>query len=519
MATNRLVAAATLAACVALAIAAGPAIATASAASPPTPTTFLQVLSAEGGATWLASQLTSGGYIASATTPGTADLSATANTILALASAGVDQSGAQAALAYLETQLDTYVTVDGSDGPGQLALLILDAQVLGMDPHTLGGTDLVARVLATQQTSGTDAGLFGTEAQVSDYQAGVYNQGLALAALAAVGMTSGPQITAAESWLDAQQCPDGGWTSYISTSNPCDGDPASYEGPDTNSTALALEGLAAQGALSSTISSAALSFIAAAQDSDGGWGYEPNSSSTPGSTDPDSTALVIQAIVALGLSPSAAQFQQGTTNPVSALLSFQLSSGTGVGAFSYPGTPGPDTLATYQAVPAVAGVVFPFDATSTVASVSPTSATSGVPVTLSAAVSSPGAEPTGSVTFTTATTVLCTAAVAQGAGSCAAANAPVGSGDPIVATYIGGASFGLSFGTASLTVSPLPVTAVLGPPTNSGPAAVVGATSVSTGEFFAGSTPYLLSVGGVGFGLVGLGARNRRRMRAARPRA
>ena len=342
MATNRFVASAAVAACVALAIARDLQWRRPLTLRRPRPQRHYRCLSAEGGATWLATQLTSGGYIASATTPGTADLSATANAVLALASAGVDQSGGLAALSYLENQVATFVPADGSDGPGQLALLILDAHALGVDPHNFGGTDLVARLLGTQQTSGTDAGLFGTEAQVNDFSAGVYNQGLALAALAAVGTTSGAPVVSAESWLDAQQCPDGGWTSYITTTNPCNGDPASFEGPDTNSTALAVEGLAAQGALTSTISSAALSFIAGAQDSDGGWGYEPNASSAPGSTDPDSTALVIQGILALGLSPSAAQFQQGTSNPVSALLSFQVTSGTGVGAFSFPGTAGPE---------------------------------------------------------------------------------------------------------------------------------------------------------------------------------
>ena len=43
------------------------------------------------------------------------------------------------------------------------------------------------------------------------------------------------------------------------------------------------------------------------------------------------------------------------------LLAFQLTSGSGSGAFAYPGSPGPDLLATYQAVPAVAGVDQPFN--------------------------------------------------------------------------------------------------------------------------------------------------------------
>ena len=138
------------------------------------------------------------------------------------------------------------MTVSGSDGPGQLALLILDAHALGVSPTSFGGTDLVARLLATQRTTGADAGLFGVQDPTYD---GAYRQGLSLAALAAVGTTSGAAVTAAESWLTGQQCGDGGWTSYITAANPCNGKPAKYEGPDTNSTALAVEGLEAQHAL------------------------------------------------------------------------------------------------------------------------------------------------------------------------------------------------------------------------------------------------------------------------------
>src|SRR6202034_1989864 len=120
-------------------------------------------------------------YIPSSTTPGTADLSSTANAILALASAGVDRSVAENALTYMEGNVDAYVTQDGADGPGQLALLILDAHALGVDPTSFGGTNLVARLLATQRSSGADVGQFGTEDQVNDFSAGVYQQGLALA--------------------------------------------------------------------------------------------------------------------------------------------------------------------------------------------------------------------------------------------------------------------------------------------------------------------------------------------------
>jgi hypothetical protein len=368
MSTTRSLASALLGVGLALAVVAAPTTANAASGAASSQPSIPQVSSALAGGDWLASQVTPQGYVPASGSPDTADLSATANTILALASAGVDPSVAQNALNYMEQNVDAYVSQDGSDGPGQLALLILDAHALGADPTSFGGTDLVSRLLATQQTSGADAGLFGTETQVNDYSAGVYQQGLALAALAGASETSGSQISAAEDWLHAQQCPDGGWTSYENPDNPCNGSPADYEGPDTNSTALAIEGLSAQGDLGSQDAKKASKFLVGAQDSDGGWGYEPNAAGAPGATDPDSTAIVIQAILDLGKSPTEPAFDKQSNNPVATLESFQITSGSGEGAFTYPGSSDPNILATYQAVPTVSGVVFPFDSAVTTSS-------------------------------------------------------------------------------------------------------------------------------------------------------
>ncbi len=365
MPVHRLRMAAASAICLVVGLAAGPAIATAatpvvapssSVSSPATSTTFPQTTAADQGARWLAAKLSPQGFMPSPAT-GQANLSFTANTVLALAATGIDVPGAQLALSYLEGHVDSYVTVTGTDGPGQLALLTLDAHALGVDPTNFGGTNLVTRLLATERTHGTDAGLFG--AQDPSYD-GAYRQGLALAALAAVGDTSQAVVGSAITWLRGQQCPDGGWTSYITTANPCNGDPAAFAGPDTNSTALAIQGLASQSAVTSAISTAALGFLTGAQNPDGGWGYEPNATTAPGSSDSNSTAEVVQALVALGQSPLFASFQRGSATPISSLLSFQVSTGPDTGAFVYQAGNAPDILSTVQVVPALAGVVPPF---------------------------------------------------------------------------------------------------------------------------------------------------------------
>ncbi len=320
-----------------------------------------QPVAARSAAQWLVGQFKPQAFIPTAPGSTEPDLSATAQSVLALSAADTDLPLARSALSYLSGHVDQYVTQEGADGPAQLALLILDTEAMGEDPQSFGGTDLVARLLATEQTSGPDAGLFGTETQLNNYDTGTYEQGLALAALAAAGVHNPSQTGTAVSWLLAQQCPDGGWPLPDVALNACNGLPVDFAGPDTNSTALAAEGLVAQGALDPAARSGALAFQTAAQDPDGGWSQYPNTAADPQSTDPDSTALVIQSLIALGVSPASSAFVHGQANPVSVLLSFQLTSGPGSGGFFFPPTPAPaDLLATYQAVPALAGLSFPF---------------------------------------------------------------------------------------------------------------------------------------------------------------
>ncbi len=234
-----------------------------------------QPAAAVAGATWLDGQFT-GPFIPS--TPGVANLSATANAILALAAARVDLAQALDALAYLATNLTSYITVDGANGPGPLSLLILDTEALGQDPTTFGGVNLVADLKATEQPSGPDTGLFGTEAQVATFDAGTYDQALALAALKSAGVTAS---SAAKSWLINQQCGDGGWVNPDVANGSCTEDPANFAGPDSNTTALAVQGLMAQGAMTSSVSVKAQSFLLGAQNPDGGWGYQSTNPSDP----------------------------------------------------------------------------------------------------------------------------------------------------------------------------------------------------------------------------------------------
>jgi hypothetical protein len=238
--------------------------------------------SADGAATWLSRQVTSDGFIESTITPGQPDLGTTAQAVLALAAVG--QGGTQVAAmdTYLAGHVDDYVKVGGSDGPGQLGFLILDAVATGQDPTSFGGTNLVARLTATERPNG----LFGSQDATYD---GAFRQGTALLALAAAGTTTD---SGANNWLLDQQCDDGSWTSFrADTSVPCPPvDPSTFTGPDTNSTALAALGLAAQAV---TPTNDPVPWFNNVRTADGGWSYLGDPT---GITDADSTGLSMAAL-------------------------------------------------------------------------------------------------------------------------------------------------------------------------------------------------------------------------------
>jgi hypothetical protein len=297
-------------------------------------------------ARWLGDQVTDDGVLESA--PGTPSPGLTAQGLLALVAAGVGQAEVDAMIAALEQDVDAQVQDSGGvDQPGPLAFLILDAVATGKDPNAFGdGGDLVARLDATQQPDG----LYGAQDPTFD---GAFRQGLALVAKAAVGDTDPEGVD----WLLDQQCDDGGWTSFRSdTSAACPAvDPATFAGEDTNSTALAVLGLAAHDAVPATPDP--IAFLDSVRTDDGGWGYlaDPD-----GDSDANSTGVVVQALLAdVGGGDPDAQgiavlrsLQVGCEAPAEerGALAFQPES---------DGSNAPNLLATVQALPGLAGAFLP----------------------------------------------------------------------------------------------------------------------------------------------------------------
>ena len=314
-----------------------------------------EISSARSATSYLASQFNASGFIPGS--GGSADFSSTIASDIDFAATNTYLGLARQSMNYIASNLNSYVVLPTyGDGPGQLANVIIAARALGFDPSNFGGVNLISRLLATQQTTGVDSGMFGSEAELAAYDAGAYDQGLALSALAYAGITTGTQVQAAVSWLVPQQCANGGFNFQSNAGGACSGTPASYSGPDTNSTAVAIEGLVAQGALTSSARSLAVRYFTTGQDSDGGFGYYANVGGSLGTSnsDTDSTALVLQALSAMGIDPTGTQFTIGGANPPSFLNSQQISTtGSSLGEFNYQGTP--SLLATVQAVPGLIG--------------------------------------------------------------------------------------------------------------------------------------------------------------------
>lgn len=314
---------------------------------------------AQAGARYLSSRIGIDGAVAGVSGP---DYDGTAQSALAIASSGTELAARDRAIGFLAAHVDDYVRTGGVDQPGRLARLVLLAAVTGHDPKAFGGADLVARLSATQATTGADAGLYGA----ANPYASSFSQGIVLAALSAIGVVDAPGAT----WLRAQQCADGSWLGHrASLTTPCEQTTTSTA--DTNGTAMAVMGLAAQGVAPLHD---AIAWFAFTQGSSG-WAYDSFSPAP----DPNSTALVIQAILAAGGDPEGAAFTKGGVTARAALLAFQLGCDRPAadrGAFWYDfGAPAdrttPNLSATAQAVPALAGQPFPFRAIVTLSTPDP----------------------------------------------------------------------------------------------------------------------------------------------------
>lgn len=161
------------------------------------------------------------------------------------------------------------------------------------------------------------AGLYGTTDPTYD---GVWRQSLALIAQHRVGVR--PAAKAID-WLVGQQCSNGAFAAFrADPGKACDAKTM----VDTNSTAAAVQALAAAGGRDAEIKKA-VTWLKSVQNKDGGWGYTPG-----GASDANSTSVVVGALNAFGDDP--AVVRKDGKSPYDALMKLSLPCAEG-GAFAY----------------------------------------------------------------------------------------------------------------------------------------------------------------------------------------
>ncbi len=259
-------------------------------------------------------------------------VSSTADALLAIVASGgapaTYAKGANTPVSYLESNAATASTA------GDLSKLILAAVAVGKDPRAFGGVDVVAKLEA----------LVGADGRISGEKDTFVSTLLGVLALRSAQR---PIPGASLALIKASQQSNGGWA----------WDGTATTAPDTNTTAFAVEALAAGGeSAGSPAVVNALSYYKSIQNADGGWPYQ-NPSEYGTATDANSTAVTIQALLAAKEDPEAAKWAGSSGNgPIAALEALQNPSG----AFAWKAdTPDDNLLATVQALPALAGKAFP----------------------------------------------------------------------------------------------------------------------------------------------------------------
>ena len=315
---------------------------------------------------WLASQIAEDGSVLD---PYTSEPSVdwSVNVAIGLAATGDRSDALGRALRHIQDNAEAYITSGTSDPVGHLSWLIILAIATGLDPHSFGPTsiDLIDRV--NLRYSVAEPGLFGT---VDEYTP-VTNHSLAILALVAAGETV---EEGAIDWLLSQQCGGpvgqiGAWQGHRDIGAPgslVDCLPitsTAYERPETGSTSYAVQALVAvreSGYVNTRVDAAverAVEWFRGMQadsgTASGGFGQYVGDPA-----DPNSTALVILALLAAGVDPST--MVADGNDPFVSLRHWLVTEGPDAGSLSSPYSSGAaDLFATFQALWGFAADPFP----------------------------------------------------------------------------------------------------------------------------------------------------------------
>jgi len=279
------------------------------------------------GLDWLKTQQQADGGFTNGFSEGS-DLGTTCDIILAIAAGEQDAStwvsnDGNSPLDYLYAQVEA----DAVNTLGLQAKTVLALLATGQDPAAFAGSDLIAKLNAAYDAT---AGLYGET---------IFDHSLAMLALSNAGQ---PVPDEAAQYLLDSQCTDGAWALFGGV-EPGTG--------DTNTTALAVQALLVTGHQDDL--GKAFAYLRSVQNDDGGFPYQ-NPSEYGTDTDANSTAVVLQALMAAG--ESLDDWSPAGASPLDALNALRDPDS---GAFLWQAAvPGPNVLATAQAIPAIAGYNF-----------------------------------------------------------------------------------------------------------------------------------------------------------------
>lgn len=260
---------------------------------------------------------------------------ATIDAVLAIVAAGRDPQQFESAegntpLDYLTTQTQSYAE-QGASAAGKLTVGVVAAD---RDPTAFGGVDLVERL---QQCYMPTNGQYGGGS--------TWDQAWAVLGLAAASESI---PASAIGYLESIQATGGGW-----------GFEAEADAADPDSTSLGLQALAATGVgRDNSAVVAGFDYLGRTQNAAGGFpGFG-------GDTSAGSTGLALQALAAYGEKPRSLTWTRTVTDGMASRLTLHTPLDAILGAQSLEGgfagfSGANDPSATYQAVPGIAGQVFP----------------------------------------------------------------------------------------------------------------------------------------------------------------
>jgi prenyltransferase beta subunit len=260
--------------------------------------------------------------------------------VMAFGAAGYDvstvMSGTIDLWSWTEAQTTTISNTARTADDGQLLMAVV---AISGTPTDFGGANLVSQ---TWSHYGAATGAFGASPYLTD----TWAQAWPILGLAAAGE---PIPVTATNYLTSLQNSDGGWPFSTAWGGPS----------DSNSTALAMQALlAAEVPTDATFIVSATDYLENLQNSDGGWPY--NTAWGPAASDANSTAYVVQALLALDQDLTVSKWATGGIDPLHALYDFQKSDGPFVWQWDSPWTPpSDDAIATRQAVLPLMGMPFP----------------------------------------------------------------------------------------------------------------------------------------------------------------